>query len=320
MAIDPRPLTGAAPQIVVLGSLNMDLVLRVPHMPRAGETMLGHQLSQVPGGKGGNQAVSCARQGAQVQLLSSVGADAYAEQLLAGLRSDGIAVEHVQRHAEASTGVAVISVDDAGQNQIVVVPGANHLLQLPEPVVEAALQGAAFVVLQFETPMAEVAKAIRLAQRTGCRVALNPSPMQTLNEAWWPALDVLVVNEAEAMQLSGVVVDAPAHAAVAARWLYAKGVRQLVVTLGNQGAVAYDEAGARWHRAVAVKAIDTTAAGDTFLGALVIQLALGASLDEATQWAIRAASICVTRAGAQPSIPTYDEVQTLTQATSWSAL
>jgi ribokinase len=319
------PILSEAPRIVVLGSLNMDLVLRVPHMPRAGETMLGQSLSQVPGGKGGNQAVSCARQGAAVSLLSCVGEDAYAEQLLAGLVADHIDVQHVQRSTRDATGVAVISVDDSAQNQIVVVPGANLRLQVTEPVLRPLLQDADYVVLQFETPLTEVDQALRSARAVGCKTVLNPSPVQPLPDAWWPAIDVLVVNEAEAAQLSGSAVDSPESAAQAARWLQAKGAGQVVVTLGSQGAVCCDtnspagvEAPAHWHRAPQVQAVDTTAAGDTFLGALTVQLASGASLDEATQWAIRAAGICVTRAGAQPSIPFHAEVATRTEASSWS--
>lgn len=319
------PILSQAPRIVVLGSLNMDLVLRVPHMPRAGETMLGQSLSQVPGGKGGNQAVSCARQGAAVSLLSCVGEDAYADQLLAGLVTDHIDVQHVQRSARDATGVAVISVDDSAQNQIVVVPGANLRLQVTEPVLRPLLQDAAYVVLQFETPMQEVDQALRSARAVGCKTVLNPSPVQPLPDAWWQTIDVLVVNEAEAAQLSGSPVDSPKSAARAARGLQAKGAGQVVVTLGSQGAVCCDthsdsstEAPTHWHRAPQVQAVDTTAAGDTFLGALTVQLAAGASLDEATQWAIRAASICVTRAGAQPSIPFHAEVVAGTEATQWS--
>ncbi|WP_330166595.1 ribokinase [Comamonas koreensis] len=318
------PILSQAPRIVVLGSLNMDLVLRVPHMPRAGETMLGQSLSQVPGGKGGNQAVSCARQGAAVSLLSCVGEDAYADQLLAGLVADHIDVQHVQRSARDATGVAVISVDDSAQNQIVVVPGANLRLQVTEQVLRPLLQDAAYVVLQFETPLEEVDQALRSARAEGCKTVLNPSPVQPLPDAWWPRIDVLVVNEAEAAQLSGSPVDSPKSAARAARWLQAKGVGQVVVTLGSQGAVCCDqaadgaEAAAHWHRAPQVQAVDTTAAGDTFLGALTVQLAAGAKLDEATQWAIRAAAICVTRAGAQPSIPFHAEVATRTEASLWS--
>ncbi len=313
--------TGNAPRVVVLGSLNMDLVLRVPRMPSAGETLLGQSLSQVPGGKGGNQAVSCARQGAAVTMLSCVGQDGYADQLLNGLVGDGIDVSHVQRSTQDGTGVAVISVDDAAQNQIVVVPGANQHLQVPEALLEQQLRAADYVVLQFETPLDEVAQALRVARRIGCKTALNPSPMQALPADWWPMIDLLVVNETEASQLSGTTVDTPEAAVQAAHCLQTLGVGQVVVTLGSNGAVACDAQGAaQWHRAVPVKPVDTTAAGDTFLGALTVQLAGGAALSDATQWAIRAASLCVVRAGAQPSIPHFAEVGTLTLPTPWSVL
>ncbi|WP_319016911.1 ribokinase [Diaphorobacter aerolatus] len=300
---------------MVLGSLNMDMVLRVPHMPVAGETLLGRDLRYVPGGKGGNQAVSCARQGAQVRLLSCVGNDAYGEQLLASLRADGIDVSHVMHAGDAATGVAVISVDDAGQNQIVVLAGANQRLSVAEDLLERLLRDARFVVLQFETPLAEVAKALRIARKVSCKVALNPSPMQAIAPSWWGSIDVLVVNETEAAALSGLAVQDVQQAAIAAQQLFARGVAQVVVTLGANGAVACDAHGARWHEALKVQAVDSTAAGDTFLGALAVQLAGGATLDAATQWAMRAASICVTRAGAQPSIPTAQEVEQLTRAT-----
>lgn len=315
------PILSQAPRMLVLGSLNMDLVLRVPHMPRAGETMLGQSLTQVPGGKGGNQAVSCARQGAAVTLLSCVGEDAYAEQLLAGLVADHIDVQHVQRTALDGTGVAVISVDDAAQNQIVVVPGANDLLRVPEALLESLLRESAYVVLQLETPLPEVEQALRVARRVGCTTVLNPSPMQALPAHWWPMVDLLVVNEGEAAQLSGVPVETPQAAQQAAAQLQALGVGRVVVTLGANGAVTRNAAGVtHWHEAVRVHAVDTTAAGDTFLGALTVQLASGADLDTATQWAMRAASICVTRAGAQPSIPFFAEVDSATAPTRWSLL
>lgn len=312
--------TADAARIVVLGSLNMDMVLRVPHFPAAGETLLGHDMRHVPGGKGGNQAVSCARQGAGVQLLSCVGTDAYGAQLLTALRVDGIDVSHVQHAGDAATGVAVISVDDAGQNQIVVLAGANQRLKVPEAPLRQLLSAADFVVLQFETPLSEVDQALRIAQQSGCKVALNPSPMQAFAPHWWAAIHVLVVNETEASELCDMQVDDHGSAAKAAQALHARGVAQVVVTLGASGAVVCDAEGARWHEARRVQAVDTTAAGDTFLGALTVQLAQGASLDDATQWAIRAASICVTRPGAQPSIPRADEVAALTQPTHWSKL
>ncbi|GAB2487177.1 ribokinase [Comamonas humi] len=314
------PTSPAAPRIVVLGSLNMDLVLRVPHMPQPGETLLAHGMAHIPGGKGGNQAVSCARQGAATTLLSCTGRDAHGDTLLAALAQDGIDTRHIARHPSEGTGLAAISVDDSGQNQIIVVPGANQHLDVPEALLAPLLAGSAYVVLQFETPLAQVDRAIRVARAQGCRVALNPSPMQALPAHWWPAIDLLVVNETEAAQLLGSPIASPAQAAAAAQQLRARGAAQVVITLGADGALAADAQGARLHQAARVQAVDTTAAGDTFLGALVTQLAQGQGLDGATQWAIRAAGLCVTRAGAQPSIPTRAEVDAHTQATAWSPL
>lgn len=302
----------------MLGSLNMDLVLRVPHMPQPGETLLAHGMAHIPGGKGGNQAVSCARQGAATTLLSCTGRDAHGDTLLAALAQDGIATQHIARHPHESTGMAVINVDDNGQNQIIVVPGANQRLDVPEDLLARLLADSAYVVLQFETPLSQVDRAIRLARAHGCKVALNPSPMQELPAHWWPAIDLLVVNETEAAQLLGNAVDSPALAASAAQQLRARGAAQVVITLGADGALAADAQGARLHQAARVQAVDTTAAGDTFLGTLVTHLAQGQELDDATQWAIRAAGLCVTRAGAQPSIPTHAEVAAHTHGTSWS--
>ncbi|QDL37098.1 ribokinase [Rhodoferax sediminis] len=300
----------APPRIVVLGSLNMDLVLRVPHAPEAGETLQGHSIHTVPGGKGGNQAVSCARQGAAVSLLGRVGADDYGQALRAALTRDGIDHGGVQTDAQEPTGVALVMVDDAAQNRIVVIAGANARVEVDahDPELAQRLQHAAFLVAQFETPLAQVVTAAALAHRIGCKVMLNPSPAQALPAQLWPLLDTLVVNEVEARLLSGRVADTPAEAAKAACALRARGVARVVVTLGAGGAVAADTQGCRHHPALAVTAVDTTAAGDTFLGALAVTLADGQSFDAAVRHGIRAAALCVTQVGAQPSIPDRDAV------------
>jgi ribokinase len=298
------------PRIVVLGSLNMDLVLRVPHAPEAGETLRGRSMTAVPGGKGGNQAVSCARQGAAVHLVGRVGADDHGRALRSALTRDGIDHTAVQTDARESTGVALVMVDDAAQNRIVFMAGANAGVEVDTTGSGLAqwLRGAAFLVMQFEIPMAQVAAAAALAHRVRCKVLLNPSPVQALPDTLWPLLDTLVVNEVEARLLSGLAADTPAQAAAAARALQARGAARVVVTLGADGAVAADTLGCRHHPALAVKAVDTTAAGDTFLGALAVTLAHGQSFDAAVRHGIRAAALCVTKVGAQPSIPDRDAV------------
>jgi ribokinase len=298
----------APPTIVVLGSLNMDLLLRVPRAPEAGETLTGHSLALLPGGKGGNQAVSCARQGAQVRLLARIGRDADGDALRAALAQDGIGLDGLQVDDHEPTGRALVMLEDSTQNRIVVLTGANARLQLDEAALAAPLQGAQFLVTQLESPLPVVLRAIAAAHRAGCRVLFNPSPMQPLPDELWPQLDTLVVNEVEAAAYAGCEVTTPAQAAAAGRALRARGVARVVVTLGAQGAVTVEQGGCRFQPALRVQAVDTTAAGDTFAGALAVALAQGQDLAQATACGVRAAAVCVTRLGAQVSIPTAAEV------------
>ena len=308
------------PSIVVVGSLNMDLVLRVPHAPDAGETLLGRSIASLPGGKGANQAVGCARQGARVRMVGCVGTDAHGQALRHALEQDGIDTAGLQTVGTAPTGTALVMVEDDGQNRIVVVPGANDCLRLDAAALARQLEGAAFLVTQFETPPDQVALAIGAAHRAGCKVLLNPSPVQPLADALWPQIDTLVVNEVEANDLSGLPTDDLRQVAAAAQALRARGVARVVVTLGARGAVAADAAGARHHPAPVVKAVDTTAAGDTFLGALAAALGEGQPLDDAVRLGIRAAAICITRPGAQPSIPLRDAVLRSPLPPDWTTL
>lgn len=312
--------TVPAPAIVVLGSLNMDIVLKVPHAPAAGETLQGHSVQHIPGGKGGNQAVSCARQGARVRLVGCTGADAHGATLRAALQQDGIDTDALRTDPSLSTGTALVMVEDSGQNRIVVVAGANAAVQLDEPALAAQLASADVFVTQFETPLAQVRRGIELAHSAGCKVVLNPSPMQPVDAALWPLVDTLVVNEGEAGALAGCMVSTAAEAAQAGAALRARGVARVIVTLGAAGAVAIDASGARHHPAPRVPVVDTTAAGDTFLGAVAVALASGALLDDAVALGIRAAALCVTRLGAQPSIPTRADVLQSPPAAPWSTL
>ena len=307
-AVNRSPAPADAPLLVVLGSLNMDVVVRVPQAPAAGETLHGRSIDHLPGGKGGNQAVGCARQGGAVRMLGCVGADAHGTALRDALARDGIDTCGVHVEAATPTGVALVMVEDSGQNRIVVIPGANAAVQVDPAALRTQLGGAAFLVLQFETPLEQVGLAMDVAAQAGCKVLLNPSPMQALPEAFWPRIDTLVVNELEAQMLSGLPVTGIADATVAARALLSRGPVRVVVTLGGEGAVAADADGCRHHPALRVKAVDTTAAGDTFLGALAVSLARGEPFDAAVQLGIRAAALCIGRPGAQPSIPSRDEV------------
>ncbi|SFP97330.1 ribokinase [Variovorax sp. OK605] len=321
-SVNPKTASSSPPppRIVVLGSLNMDLVLRVPHAPAAGETLQGHSIATIPGGKGANQAVSCAREGAQVQMIGCVGDDAHGTALRTALENDGIDTTALRTVAGEPTGTALILVEDGGQNRIVIVPGANAKVRIDEAALQRQVQGAAFLVTQFETPMDQVARAIAVAHAAGCKVLLNPSPVQPIAAPLWPQIDTLVVNEIEAKTLCGQSADTPQEAAQAGQALRARGIARVVVTLGARGAVAVDASGARHHPAPKVQAVDTTAAGDTFLGALAVALGEGQSFDEAVRLGIRAAALCIQQAGAQPSIPLRDAVLRSPMPPDWTPL
>jgi ribokinase len=289
----------------------MDLVARAPRLPHPGETLAGRTFAQVAGGKGGNQAVAAARLGAQVSMLGCVGADANGAQLRAGLEAEGIDCAAVETGREA-TGVALIVVDDASQNAIVIVAGSNGEVT-PDTIArhEAVLAAADVVIYQLETPLDTVQAALTTARRLGKTVILNPAPATgPLPAEWLPLIDYLIPNELEAATLTGLPVGSPEEAATAAAVLRAAGARNVLVTLGPRGVqAALEGAAPALYDAPKVKAVDTTAAGDTFIGGFAAQLAQGASVDAAIRFAQRAAALSVTRAGAQPSIPTRAEVE-----------
>ncbi|NIF54719.1 ribokinase [Burkholderia sp. Ax-1724] len=299
-----------AARVTVVGSLNMDLVVRAPRLPHPGETLAGRTFAQVAGGKGGNQAVAAARLGARVSMLGCLGADANGAQLRAGLDAEGIDCTALETGAEAS-GVALITVDDASQNAIVIVAGSNGEVT-PATIArhEAAIAAADVVICQLETPPQAVRAALAAARRLGKIVILNPAPATgPLPADWLPLVDYLIPNELEVAALSGLRADSPDAAAQAAAALQAAGARNVLVTLGACGVLAaLEDAAATHYDAPKVAAVDTTAAGDTFIGGFAAQLAQGASVDAAIRFAQRAAALSVTRAGAQPSIPTRAEV------------
>ena len=295
-------MTAAA---VVVGSLNMDLVMRVPRPPLAGETLFGRGFAMAEGGKGGNQAVASARLGASVAMVGRVGADAFGAQLRTALQRDQVNVDHVRRMADGTpTGVAMIMVEEAGENRIIVAPGANLALT-PADIDSAAalIAHAKLVVVQLEVPIPSVMHAIHAGASAGASVLCNPAPAQDLPQEAWRHIDYLVPNETEASILTGIAVSDPPSAAEAARRLRARGVRHVLITLGAQGVFIANAQGERLLAARGVQVVDTTAAGDCFIGGLVAGLCETMSLDQAARLGIAAASLCVTRAGAQPSLP-----------------
>jgi ribokinase len=294
-------------RIIVLGSLNMDVVLRLDSMPARGETVHAQSLSYIPGGKGGNQAVACVRHGAQVALVGCVGRDAHGDVLRNALAADGVDVSHVAVHDGEATGSAVVMVEADGSNRIAVIPGANALAALPAHFAQVLAQ-ADYLVVQFETPLDVLDSAIAMAHQNNCKVVLNPSPVKAVPSQWWPLIDTLVVNEHEAAELSGMAVVDADTAQRAAQHFLGLGVRQVVVTMGSQGALALNAQGHSVHPAPQVNVVDTTSAGDTFLGTMVTRLGEGCTLPHAVEWGIKAAALCIGRAGAQPSIPQRSEV------------
>jgi ribokinase len=297
--------------VAVVGSLNMDLVARASRLPQPGETLAGRSFAQVPGGKGGNQAVAAARLGAQVAMLGRVGADANGVQLRAGLEAEQIDCAALETSTTAPTGVALIIVDDGSQNAIVIIAGSNGEVT-PDTIArhEAVLAAADVVVCQLETPPDAVRAVLAAARRLGKTVVLNPAPATgPLPADWLPLIDYLIPNETEAAMLTGLPVGTPEEAATAAAALRRAGARNVLVTLGAQGVLAVLDDGPPQHFAAPrVAAVDTAAAGDTFIGGFAAQLAQGAALGDAIRFGQRAAALSVTRAGAQPSIPTRAEL------------
>jgi len=291
--------------VVIVGSLNMDLVVRAPRHPQPGETIIGSDFKTFPGGKGANQAVAVARLGGRVRMIGRVGNDAFGDALLQTVAQDGVDTTFIRRDPDAPTGVALITLDAAGQNTIVVASGANMRVSAEDVLgAEEAFRHADVLLMQLECPVEAVQVATDLAHRYGLRVVLNPAPARPLPADLLAGVDYLLPNQHELSLLAGGEPDREA----AIRALQALGVRQLVVTLGEEGALlALD--GQRQHLpAYRMNVVDTVAAGDAFAGAFALALAEGKSVYEAAIWGNAAGAIAVTRHGAQPSMPRREEL------------
>jgi ribokinase len=297
------------PKIVVVGSSNTDMVVKAARIPAPGETVLGGAFVMAPGGKGANQAVAAARLGAEVTLVARLGADPLGDEAVAGYARDGILTDLVVRDPDRPTGVALILVDARGENSITVALGANEALS-PDDVDRAAdrIRAADAVVMQLEVPLVAVERAAALARAAGVPVILDPAPAPDggLPEALLRNVTCLKPNESEAERLTGIRVCDEVSAERAAIALRGLGPRTVVVTLGSRGAVLVDDAGARHVPAPRVAAIDTTAAGDAFTGALATAVGAGVAWDEAVRRAAAAGALAATRMGAQPSLPTRE--------------
>ncbi len=296
--------------LVVVGSVNVDIFLRVPHMPKIGETVLGNRFYWHIGGKGANQAVGIARLGCPVYFVGKVGNDPFKDRILGELEKEGVKTEFVVQDEKNPSGMAVITVDEKGRNFITVIGGSNRNLSCDD--VEKAheiIKDAFMVILQMEIPLETVRFTLRLAKKWGVRTLLNPAPANFLSSRDFSSIDLLVPNEDEAERLTGVQIKNLEDAEKAGNLLLKEGVQITVLTLGERGALLVTKEKTQHFPAVPVRPEDTTGAGDSFVAAFATALFQDKNLEEAVKYANYAASISVTRPGAQPSLPYKNEVE-----------
>lgn len=298
-----------AATIAVVGSSNMDLVVKSKRIPVTGETILGGDFIMVPGGKGANQAVAAAKLGAQVFFIAKLGDDIFGLQSLNNFKKEGVDTKYVLQTQEAPSGVALIMVDDEGNNVIVVAPGANHKLT-PDDVKEAEpdIASSGALVAQLEVPIETIEFAAELANKSNVPFILDPAPAQKLSAELLNMVDVLTPNETEAQILTGIEVKDQGSAEAAAQKLLECGVKNVILTMGASGYLSVGKEGTEFVTARKVTAADSTAAGDAFTGSLAVGMAQGQTLSEAALFANDVAAISVTRMGAQPSMPTIEEI------------
>ena len=297
--------------IIVFGSINIDLVTRTHRLPVPGETIQGYEFFTASGGKGANQAVAAARLGVFTHMVGRVGDDDFGRQMLASLQVAGVNTDGVLVDNLISSGIAAIAVDDAGENQIIIIPGANgRVHQADVERLKPLLPGATALIMQLEIPLSAVISAAESAKSAGVPVILDPAPVQDLPNQLYPLLDIITPNQLEASQLVGFPVNGIETAQEAANVLRQRGVGTVMVKLGAQGVYCTTASETFFVPAFSVPTVDTVAAGDAFNGGLAAALVAGLSLREAVLWGAAAGAIAVTKAGAQPSLPnreTFDQ-------------
>ena len=299
------------PTICVVGSTNIDLVTRVPHLPRLGETIIGHSFHMGHGGKGANQAVMAAKLGAQVTMVTKLGRDVFGEGSLGNYRQQGVETTHVFFDETRFSGVAPIFVDDNAQNFIVIVPGANMGLSVEDVRRSApAIQAAHVLICQLEIPIETTLEALRIAKAARVRTILNPAPAAALPDELLSLCDFCVPNETETETLTGRPVTTVDEAGAAGRLLLGRGPRVVIITLGARGALVLDAGTSHHIPSIRVDAVDPTGAGDAFIGSLAVFLGEGAPLLDAVRRASAVAALSVTRIGTQVSFPSRQEANT----------
>ncbi len=290
--------------ITVIGSINTDMVVKTKLLPRPGETVLGTNFFISAGGKGANQAVAASRLGGRVSLVANVGNDSFGDDAIRRLEKEGIDCHYIRRTNNSPSGVALISVDNTGANQIVVAPGANSAMNTNQlKQVLSTLQPQSIILIQLETPLEIAEYVTSFAKLNDCKVILDPAPACVLSQEILRDLYLITPNEGEAETLTGVIIRSVHDAEQAAHRLLESGVQNVAITLGENGVLLADQKRSQHITAGAVNAVDTTAAGDCFNGALAVALARRSSIEDAARFACRAAALSVTRSGAQDSMP-----------------
>jgi ribokinase len=295
--------------IIIVGSMNMDMMVKTEHIPRPGETIMGTDFLMNPGGKGANQAVAVARLSGNAKFIGKIGNDLFGRQASQLFREEGIDTSGLTSDANQPSGIALITVDKDGENSIVVAPGANSSLNLAD--VETHIYNtsqASVMLIQLEIPINTVKHAIKVAKQSNIKVILNPAPAQHLEDELLKMVDIITPNETEAEFLTGFSVFDIESAKKAAQDISSKGIGSVIMTLGQKGALVYENEIFHHITAPVVLAVDTTAAGDVFNGALAVGITEGKTILQAVEFACRAAAISVTRLGAQSSIPYRNEM------------
>ncbi|HKG53285.1 MAG TPA: ribokinase [Anaerolineales bacterium] len=295
------------PDILVVGSLNADLVVQVPRFPQPGETISGSDLQIIPGGKGANQAVAAARQGTSVSMLGRVGNDSFGPELIHNLKQNNVETSHVQINPGSATGTAIIAVDATGQNNIVLSPGGNGQVR-PTDVANVSFSDYKLLLIQLEIPLEAVTSAAQRARESGLRVLLNPAPARSLPEELISLSDFILPNESELSLLTNQSVHDISSAEKAAKALLAGGAQNVIVTLGANGALIVNKDIKKHIPSFDVQVVDTTAAGDAFIGGFASALLSNKSLEEAVRYGCACGALATTKFGAQPSLPTREEV------------
>jgi len=298
------------PPIVVVGSTNTDMVIKASHLPQPGETILGGTFFMSAGGKGANQAVAAARLGGNILFIAKTGYDIFGKQSIELFEKEGIDISCIARDHYQPSGVALITVDDKGENCIVVAPGANAAL-LPQDIdeVKEKIESASFILVQLETPVETVERVADIASSKGIKFILNPAPAAKLTDDLLKKISIITPNQKEAEMLTGIKVADMSSARQAADLLHNKGIETAIITMGKAGAFVWHENNYSMIPGHTVNVVDTTAAGDVFNGALVVALCERKTMEEAVRFACKAAAISVTRLGAQASAPYREEVE-----------